>query len=99
MIRSMLRHTLPVGVLDVDWTSGRAMSGSSDRTIILWDFDQAGDWLTQMEGQKGHCGGVWSLSVDWRGERMVSGAGPCDNSIRVWDFNLENGDPYCAEHL
>merc|ERR1712118_277364 len=62
--------------------------------IILWDFE-AGEHLAKIEG---HFGGVWALSVDWRGNRMVSGAGPCDNGIRLWDFDLERGI-YCAENF
>merc|ERR1712098_104641 len=70
------------------------MTGSSDRSIILWDFE-AGEDMALLEG---HFGGVWALSVDWRGNRLVSGAGPCDNGIRVWDFDLERG-VLCAENL
>merc|ERR1712139_104867 len=94
MIRSMIKHSLPIGVMEVDWDTGRAMTGSSDRSIILWDFE-AGEDLAVIEG---HYGGVWALSVDWRSNRMVSGAGPCDNGIRLWDFDLERG-VLCAENL
>lgn len=94
VIKSMLKHTQSIGCMEVDWESGRAMTGSSDRNIICWDFE-AGIDLCELEG---HFGGVWSLSVDWRGNRLVSGAGPCDNGIRIWDFDLDRG-AYCAENL
>merc|ERR1712146_451704 len=62
--------------------------------VICWDFEE-GHELALLEG---HYGGVWALSVDWRGNRCVSGAGPCDNGIRLWDFDLTRGI-YCAENF
>mmetsp|Transcript_42067 Transcript_42067/g.72880 ORF Transcript_42067/g.72880 Transcript_42067/m.72880 type:complete len:310 (-) Transcript_42067:24-953(-) len=100
-------HTGPVWTASINGESMRALtgsgdrtlkmwdlrSGSSDRTIILWDLD-VGDQVTKYDL---HCGSVWSLSVDWIGHRMVSGAGPCDNGIRLWDFDGGEHGPYCEK--
>jgi WD40 repeat protein len=58
---------------------GRLVSGSSDRTIRLWD-PKAGVETARLEG---HSLGVTALCVLPDG-RLASGAG--DNTIRLWDL-------------
>lgn len=48
-----------------------------------------------LERYNEHPGSVWCMDVDWAGRRMVSGAGPGDNCIRVWDFS----DGFCAQEI
>ncbi len=73
-------------VWSVAWSDdgSRVLSGSSDRTVRLWEVE-SGRCLRVFEG---HEGGVSSLA--WRGEN-----GPCalsgswDKTVRVWE--LESG--------
>ncbi|CDF38850.1 WD40-repeat containing protein [Chondrus crispus] len=67
----------------------RAVSGSWDRSVRVWDVDtglQIGDALT------GHTGGVYSVAMSGDGKRAVSGSH--DKSVRVWDVDtgLQIGD-------
>ena len=63
----------------------RAVSGSSDRTVRVWDL---------VTGQPravlaGHRRPVWVVAVTADGTRAVSGSG--DRTVRVWD--LATGQP------
>ena len=61
---------------------GRLISGSADKTIIIWN-PQTGEILKTL---KGHNEKVKSLALI--GDRLVSGSS--DNSIRIWDINSGN---------
>jgi WD40 repeat protein len=58
----------------------RALSGSGDRTVRLWDL-QTGTELHRLEG---HMGMVWSVTVLPGGRRALSGSG--DGTMRLWDL-------------
>jgi WD40 repeat protein len=62
----------------------RAVSGSSDGTLRLWDLE-TGEGLSPLEG---HTGGVTAVAVLADGRRALSGSR--DNTLRLWD--LESGD-------
>ena len=74
-----------------DWVSAvavtpdgrRAVSGSDDRTLKVWDLEQ-GALLATLEG---HGDGVLAVAVTPDGRRAVSGS--CDRTLKVWD--LEQG--------
>lgn len=93
--RAALKHEGFVTFLDVDWEQQKAVSGSSDRSIAIWDFSEGLEvekWLTAPPGSRerdcfGHAGSVWCGHVDWPGKRMVSGGGPGDNAIHLWDMD------------
>ncbi|CDF34806.1 unnamed protein product [Chondrus crispus] len=60
----------------------RAVSGSYDKSVRVWDVDtglQIGDALT------GHTGEVSSVAMSGDGKRAVSGS--WDLSVRVWDVD------------
>ena len=61
----------------------RAVSGSEDQTLRVWDLETG----TCLRTLKGHTAGVRSVSVTPEGRRMVSGSR--DRTVRVWD--LETG--------
>ena len=61
----------------------RAVSGSADRTLKVWDLEQ-GALLATLEG---HGAGVRAVAVTPDGRRAVSGS--YDRTLKVWD--LEQG--------
>ncbi len=63
----------------------RAVSGSDDETLRVWDLE-SGRCLRTLEG---HSSGVRSVSVTPDGRRAVSGSD--DETLRVWD--VESGQP------
>lgn len=84
--RTMLKHTGPVGPVAASWEAMQAVSGSSDKSIIHWDLS-TGEVLRRFQKRsKGHSGSIWSLSVDWAGGRLASGAGPGDFRVCIWEL-------------
>ena len=73
------------------------MSGSSDKTIKVWDFE-TGDLIRTLER---HTGWVRSVAVSPCGKRIISG--PNDKTISIWDLELtemqELGISTMAEYL
>ena len=55
----------------------RALSGSHDRTVRLWDV---GGGLDDLEG---HQGAVYSVAFSADGQRALSGGN--DRAVRLWD--------------
>jgi len=62
----------------------RAVSGSGDKTVRLWDLE-SGECLRTLEG---HRSSVSSVSASPDGRRAVSGS--WDRTLRLWD--LESGE-------
>ena len=58
----------------------RIVSGSSDRTIRIWDATTG----KELEILEGHTGGVSSVSFSPDGKLIVSNS--YDRTIRIWDF-------------
>ena len=57
----------------------RAVSGSDDNTVRVWDL-VSGQCLATLEG---HSARVWSVAVNPDGTRAVSGS--YDNTARIWE--------------
>jgi small GTP-binding protein len=60
----------------------RAVSGSYDHTVRVWDLD-AGTCLAMLEG---HSNYVWEVAVTPDGRRAVSGS--LDRTAQVWDLEV-----------
>ena len=72
-----------VGAVAVTPDGGRAVSGSLDRTLRLWDLG-TGQRVRTLEG---HTSSVRAVALTPDGRRAVSGSG--DHTLRLWD--LESG--------
>jgi len=64
------------------------VSGSSDKTIKLWDMQTGGVIKTF----QGHTGGVYSVSISPNCTTIASGSG--DETIRLWD--IQTGECHCV---
>ncbi|CDF39140.1 WD40-repeat containing protein [Chondrus crispus] len=86
---SVCGHESAVRSVAMSGDGKRAVSGSDDMSVRVWDVDtglQIGDALT------GHTGWVESVAMSGDGKRAVSGS--YDDSVRVWDVDtgLQIGD-------
>jgi WD40 repeat protein len=74
-----LGHTGPIMGVALTGDGRRAVSGSSDNTVRVWDTE-SGQCLATLEGHTDEVNGV-ALTGD--GRRAVSGSD--DHTVRVWD--------------
>ena len=79
-IQILQGHLGEVTSVNLTPDGSRAVSGSRDRTLRIWDL-QSGQCLHILEGHSGEVTGV-SLTPD--GSRAVSGSR--DHTLRVWDL-------------
>jgi len=83
LLRILEGHTDSVSSVSLSPDGRRAVSGSRDMTLRVWDV-QTGACLRTLEG---HTWTVISVSLTPDGRRAVSASG--DNTLRVWD--VESG--------
>jgi WD40 repeat protein len=76
----MVGHKAPISALVVTADGRRAISGSFDLTLALWDLIKG----TELQVVTGHTGAVEALTVTENGTRLVSGS--ADQTLRVWDL-------------
>jgi WD40 repeat protein len=83
LLRTLEGHTGRVSALAITPDGGRAISGSWDKTLRVWDLN-SGRTLRTL---KGHTHRVTAVTITPDGRRAVSGSG--NETLRVWD--LETG--------
>ena len=76
----LVGHTGSVEAVAFLPDGSRALSGSSDNTLRLWDL-ASGETLRTLEG---HTSGVSAVAVLGDGSRALSGSS--DNTLRLWDL-------------
>ncbi|CAG5133136.1 unnamed protein product [Candidula unifasciata] len=72
------------GISCVQFDDSRIVSGSSDKTIKVWNMRTNAPWSVQT--LMGHHGTVRCLYLE--GNRLVSGS--CDKTIKVWDLSTQD---------
>merc|ERR1712070_597197 len=75
-------HEDAVRCISVDWQKNRAVSGSRDHTIKVWNLNSGGVCLATL---RGHQDAVWSLDVDWIRRCVLSGSK--DSLMKCWDLD------------
>ena len=80
LLRTLIGHGKEVLCVSVTSDGRRAVSGSWDKTLRVWDME-SGQCLRILEG---HTREVRSVSVTPDGRWVVSGSE--DNTLRVWDL-------------
>ena len=60
-------------------------SGSSDKTIILWDVSNPRAPVQLGSPFTGHTGGVWTVAFSPDSKRLASGSS--DKTIILWDIS------------
>lgn len=82
-VRTFSGHTQGISCVQFDDT--RIVSGSSDKTIKVWDIRTNSPWAVMT--LVGHSGTVRCLHLE--GNRLVSGSMDC--TIKVWDLSSHSG--------
>jgi len=80
---SLISFSRGISAIVVAPNNRKALSGSSYRTIEIWDLKTGNEIGTL----KGHTKGINSIALTADGKRAISGSS--DNTIKVWD--LETG--------
>ncbi|HVR30787.1 MAG TPA: NACHT domain-containing protein [Thermoanaerobaculia bacterium] len=82
-LKTLEGHADSVLAVAVTADGRRAVSGSEDKTLRVWDLETGGS-----RALLGHTDSVLAVSVTPDGRQAVSGSG--DNTVRLWD--LETGE-------
>ncbi|MBI3272853.1 MAG: TIR domain-containing protein [Planctomycetes bacterium] len=74
-------HTDVVASVSISLDGCRAVSGSWDKTVRIWDLESRKE-VARLEG---HTDSVWSVAFSPDGRRAISGSG--DMTVRLWDLD------------
>ena len=79
-----------IGVQDIKAASAGSMvlTGSNDKTVLLWDLRTGSGCVRTMEG---HSSSVWSVDMD--GHCRTAASGSKDKTVKLWDL----GSGRCLE--
>src|SRR6476661_3152764 len=80
LLRTLNGHTSSVYAVAVTADGKRAISGSGDNTLKVWDLTTGKEEFTL----NGHSSSVYAVAVTADGKRAISGSG--DNTLKVWDL-------------
>jgi WD40 repeat protein len=80
-LRTLEGHTEEVSSVALHADGRRAVTGSWDHTVRVWDLD-TGACLRTLEG---HTSSVNSVALHADGRRLVTGS--WDNTVRLWDMD------------
>jgi WD40 repeat protein len=80
LLRTLEGHSSVVNVVAVTADGRRAVSGSGDKTLKVWDLESGRAQRTL----EGHSSGVISVAVTADGRRAVSAS--WDKTLKVWDL-------------
>ena len=81
LLRTLTGHSEWVRAVAVSADGRRAVSGSYDQTVKVWDLDSG----AELHSLTGHSGWVDSVAVSADGRRAVSGSS--DATVKVWDLD------------
>ncbi|HEV3036260.1 MAG TPA: TIR domain-containing protein [Candidatus Angelobacter sp.] len=87
-----LGHTGGINSVAFSPDGKRALSGSDDKTVRVWDVE-SGSALQVLEG---HTDRVWSVAWSVDGKRALSGS--ADQTVRVWDVESGRALPVLGGH-
>src|SRR4028118_1883598 len=80
LLRTLEGHSNSVNAVAVTADGKRALSGSADKTLKVWDLTTGNEQFTL----KGHSDLVNAVAVTADGKRAISGSS--DNTLKVWDL-------------
>ena len=83
LLRTLKGHVGDVRTVTLSADGRRAVSGSEDHTLKVWDVERGRELWTLV----GHSGKVTAVAVSADGQRAVSGS--YDRTVKVWD--VESG--------
>lgn len=81
LLRTLSGHTHSVASVAVTPDGSRAVSGSADCTIKVWDLDQG----IEIRTLRGHTDGIGAIAVTPDGRRVISASH--DHSLLIWDLD------------
>jgi serine/threonine protein kinase len=84
-LRVLQGHMEAVGPIVCTPDGRRALTGSWDGTLRLWDLESG----AELRSFQGHIGWVWALAFAPDGRRALSAGGGVDKTVCLWD--LEQG--------
>jgi WD40 repeat protein len=84
LLRTLSGHSHWVRAVAVTADGKRVISGSSDKTVKVWNLETGEEQLTL----SGHSDSVQAVAVTADGKRVISGSS--DKTVKVW--NLETGE-------
>eukprot|EP00927_Polykrikos_kofoidii_P059371 TRINITY_DN54532_c0_g1_i1.p1 TRINITY_DN54532_c0_g1~~TRINITY_DN54532_c0_g1_i1.p1 ORF type:complete len:455 (-),score=69.86 TRINITY_DN54532_c0_g1_i1:14-1378(-) len=89
------KHFGPIRCVTVDWASKRVLTGSQDKSLVLWaiEADNSCKQLRTLRGQRGQ---IYCVAADWHAQRCICGS--WDGSLQLWDLETQEQPVRFARH-